>query len=133
MHANPRGPYGEQDDEARLLHINMQLISELDPAVSSSAAGRRRIMLGKKGSLSLYTDGNQAGYIPFLSFIFKLDPDISLLKEKTGNSQVSDRSKAHRNSQGSSPNSARQLVYIGPRENSITLLINVLAPKEGLL
>lgn len=90
-------------------------------------------MLGKKGSLSLYTDGNQAGYIPFLSFIFKLDPDISLLKEKTGNSQVSDRSKAHRNSQGSSPNSARQLVYIGPRKNSITLLINVLAPKEGLL
>lgn len=71
------------------------------------------MMLGKKGNLSLYTDGDRAGYIPFLSFIFKLDPDISLLKEKTGNSQVPDTSKAHSNSQGSSPNSARCLVYIG--------------------
>lgn len=81
------------------------------------------MMLGKKGNLSLYID--RAGYVPFLSFIFKLDPDISLLKEKTENSQVPDTSKSHSNPQGSSPNSTRYLIYIGSRENSIALPKNV--------
>lgn len=32
--------------------------------------------------------GKWAEYIPFLSFILKLDPDISLLKEKAENGEA---------------------------------------------